>query len=963
MNEPMPIYLRAHTELAETKRPRKRNKRQPPKYPEYALVFDCETLLDTSQALTFCGYQICRRDEDSWYFCVEEGLVVADGVTAKERLTVRKYARSHDTEACEGPANIRVLSQSSFIEKVFFPLAYEAGALICGFNLPFDLSRLALDAREARGNRGWSLIMSHYKDKKTGRQRENPFRPRIIISPKDSKAAFITFAGCKDGRYKRARFLDLRTLAWALRNESYRLDSACEAFSVPGKLDHQPSGTITSDEIDYCRQDVRASVALLNAELAEFDSHPIDLLPDRAVSSASIGKAYLSEMGVIPPLQKFRVSPAILGVAMQAYYGGRAECRIRNTSVPVALVDFTSQYPTVNTLLGLWNVLTAESIRFEDARDEVRRMVSKVTLEDARNPKFWKRLSWFALVRPEGDVLPVRTTYNADAYNIGLNHLDSGKPIWLSGPDVVASVLYTGKPPEILRAIRMVPKGKQKGLKPVEFRGETLIDPRKVDFFKTVIEARAVAKEKKQEALAYALKILANATSYGLFVEVNPTRVNGRDNVRIFSGEDRFSSSAQIIETKGNWYFPPIAALITGGGRLLLAMLECIVAKAGGTYLFADTDSMGIVATKRGGLVPCIGGPHRLPNGGEAVKAFSFENVREIVLAFDPLNPYDKNLVSDLLKIEKMQSGLNGYAISTKRYALYSRTVDGVKVEKASEHGLGYLYPPKFGFNDDIGAPDWIVELWEYILRGVESLPPITPSWFDQSAMMRFTITTPQVLKPLQRLQKNVSLCKRAKPYNFVLSPILNRFVLAGFPEPITLITPFTHDPKQLSRQHWVNIHNGRIYRTIPVPTETHREIVEEFCVHRESKSRAPDGKPCDFDTRGLLKRTHVICTSVVAHGKETDRQWERGEDISVLFPLLPEYLPNETEKMVSDPVLPSKIRQMSIREMAQKSGLSTRTVRAARRGKRLQKSTILKLQKTLSEALDSEDSDSPNEA
>ncbi len=40
----------------------------------------------------------------------------------------------------------------------------------------------------------------------------------------------------------------------------------------------------------------------------------------------------------------------------------------------------------------------------------------------------------------------------------------------------------------------------------------------------------------------------------------------------------------------------------------------------------------------------------------------------------------------------------------------------------------------------------------------------------------------------------------------------------------------------------------------------------------------------------------------MIAHGKETDRQWQEGEDISFLFPLLPEYCPNETTRMVSDP-------------------------------------------------------------
>ncbi len=60
------------------------------------------------------------------------------------------------------------------------------------------------------------------------------------------------------------------------------------------------------------------------------------------------------------------VSNKHLGIAMQAYYGGRSECRIRRTAVPVVLTDFTSQYPTVNALLGNWGVLTAKDVSFKN---------------------------------------------------------------------------------------------------------------------------------------------------------------------------------------------------------------------------------------------------------------------------------------------------------------------------------------------------------------------------------------------------------------------------------------------------------------------------------------------------------------------------------------------------------------------------------------------------------------------
>lgn len=952
MTELMPIYLRAHTTFSEPERRWRGHRKRWDRFPDFALIFDCETTLNTStQSLTFGSYAVCRRERNGEYVCIEEGLFFADGASEKERRIIQEYSKLNKSQAVRGyPSTIRVMSRNVFVGKVLLRLAFDGGAMICGFNLPFDLSRLAVEARAARNRKGWSLILSEYKDKNTGELKENRFRPRIVITPKDSKAAFIHLTGTVERKNIPGCFLDVRTFVWALRNESHSLESACKAFGIKGKLKHKLTGRITPEEIAYCRQDTQATLRLLNAVSIEFLKHPLKkLLPERAISPASIGKAYLLEMGIRPPLEKFSVSDEVMGIGMEAYYGGRAECRNRHTPLPVAVVDFTSQYPTVNTLMGLFKYLTAETLEIVDATDEIKRFCGGVTLERTFDPQLWKELCWFALIKPDSDIFPVRTTYDGNSYNIGINCLSSEKPIWFSGPDVVASILQTGKVPQILRAIRLKPQGQQNRLSPVRFQGQVYVDPRRQDFFKNVVEARAQAKKMGNESLAYFLKILANATSYGLFVEVNPERKGEREQVQVFSGNDSFSCSTPIIEKKGPWYFPPLGALITAAGRLLLTMLERTVADAGGTYLFADTDSMGIVSNPEGGYVHCKGGPHKLlENGLEVVRALSFEDIRKIVQKFERLNPYNRRFVQQILKIEKMEAGLYGYAISTKRYALYSRTSDGLRIEKVSEHGLGYLCPPKGGFNKRVKSPQWIVDFWEYLLRRAESLPAKAPSFFRKPAMLRMAVTTPQVLRPLQRLQKGLPYELRTKPYGFVLSPILNRFMEAARTEPITLITPFTKDLRKLHRQKFVNIHNGEIFDTPPIPVETFADVFEEFCLHPENKSTAPDGGMCEPKTEGLLRRRAINAGWVVRHGKETDRKWEQGDDISLLFPLLPEYHPDETDKMIRDAGLQQSSRQVPQRMLAAEANVSTRTVRAARKGKRLRKQTVLKLQNAL---------------
>jgi hypothetical protein len=998
MSSLVPMFLRAHTVgIKSTKRIGKNRSStlQPdttasePKWPEYALVFDTETTIDERQALNFGFYRFCRHDGNGIYFAIEEGLFYADELllTSPGAMSLLKhYIASHPAETPEGyPAKLRLRSRNEFIERVFWRAIEGASAVVVSFNLPFDLTRVALDCRPARRlNEGWSLVMSQDNDPETGLLRDNPFRHRIKLRPKDSKAAFIKLAGVsirnkKTGKriksYVRGRFLDLRTLGWALRNQSYNLEAACGAFGVPGKLPHEPTGQITPEEIDYCRQDVRATLGLLNKMRAEFDLHPINLILDRAYSPASIAKAYLKQMGVIPPLQKFNFAPEVLGVTMQAYYGGRAECRIRHTPVPVVYTDFLSEYPTVNTLMGLSSLLTAERVTTEDATDEVRALLSNFTADIAFDQDFWKNLTFYALVQPSGDILPVRTTYNGETTNIGINPLTSEEPIWYAGPDVIAATLLTGRPPKILRAFRLVGDGQQAGLSSVALRSMVPVDPRTEDFFKKVIEARARIKsnsalsKEERDAHSYFLKILANSGSYGLFVEVNPEKTGKgtRKKVQVFSGERAFSTTSPVLEPFGEWYCPPLAALITGAGRLLLALLEHSITKVGGTYLLCDTDSMAIVASENGGLVACAGGPYHLPDGREAVKALSWNDVREIVKQFEKLNPYDRNAVPlSILKIEDVnfcddaQREIWGYAIAAKRYALFTRPADSVRIENPKAHGLGYLYPPKQGYDLVVDAPIWIREAWEWLLHEVLGLPLREIPWFESPAMMRFTITTPEVLKVLQTRQAHLPYRDRVKPCNFVQSPIINHVgghPIGTDPNHLTLIAPFSSDPSRWYKRQYVNVHDGKLHRLgqpgkrLPSQAEpkTFGDVVAQYRWHPEAKSLGPDGKQCGPRTEGLLIRTPVTAEIPFRYiGKETDRRWEQGEDISMLDSKIVEYSPNETARLVCDSELQQLVRHVSIRKLARAARVPANTVKAARRGDRLQRSTVNKLRKAL---------------
>jgi hypothetical protein len=619
------------------------------------------------------------------------------------------------------------MSRNLFVRKIFWG-AVRRGDLIVGFNLPFDLSRLAVKFANAKKS-GWSLAPTLRKGRRSGKSEIDIERPRIVITSINSKSAFFKLSSKwrPEEWRNEPRFLDLRTLTFALRNVAFSLSSACKAFGVQGKMSYTPTGRITLKEISYCREDVAATGRLLDAAKQEFDCHLIELRPDQAYSPASIAKSYLDAMNIAHPKEKFRVANSIYGISMQAYYGGRAECRIRKTPVPVILTDFTSQYPTVNALLGNWAVLKASSIRFKPCTRKARKWLSEINFKDTFTPAFWKNLSFFALVEPDKTLLPVRTVYSGRTRNIGLNYLTPRKPIWYAGPDVVASILLQGSTPKIIKAVRMEPSGHQKNLSSTHLANKVPIDPTKDDFFVRVIEQRNRLKRSDPQVSSF-LKVLGNSGSYGLFVQVDPDTLQKPKNVRVYSGEKGRRQPSSYVEKIGPWYFPPLASLITSGGRLLLAMLERCIQRAGGSYLFCDTDSMCIVGSKQGGVVRCVGGKPNL-HGMESIRALSLQEIKSIARRFDRLNPYDPKFVKDILRIEdvnfvdsdanKPLRRLFGYAIAAKRYAIYTETKNGISVVKASGHGLGYLFAPKRNSDDeksgdetedDDKAPVWVVE-------------------------------------------------------------------------------------------------------------------------------------------------------------------------------------------------------------------------------------------------------------
>lgn len=964
----LPMAVRAYTPPVTQPKARRASRW---KRPALTLVLDTETSIDTTQRLRFGVWRVYNHD-----CLIDEGIFTGDDLSPTECDVIATYAADQPTETPDR-APLRVLSRRAFLAEVFWPVTYKGRGLVVGFNLPFDLARLAVGSGTARGPRmggGFSLTLWEYE--RNGIWEENRYRPRVTVKAIDSKRSLISFTkrhspdeddlipeGSRDGKPDPGyvfpgHFLDLRTLAFALTNKAYSLKSACAAFGLAhGKLETDAHGTVTPDYLAYARRDVLATWELCGALVAELGRHPIPLAPTKALSPATVGKHYLEAMGIQPPLVRWpEIDSSPLGYAMSAYYGGRAEAHIRKTPVPVVYLDFLSMYPTVNALMGLWSVLIAEQVIWQDATDDVRKILAGVTLKCCFEPALWRQLPVLVQIAPDHDILPVRARYDGgQSWQIGLNVLAGGEPRWYTLADCVASTLLSGKPPTVLQALRLVPDGVQPGLRPVSLRGEVRINPSASDFFRTVIEERKslpeTLSETDRERLGGFLKVLANSTSYGIFAEMNRQERGGdrRQVVTVYGlGEDPFETAVQAPEEPGAWCFPPLAAFIAGAARLLLALLERCVTDLGGTYAMADTDSMAIVATERGGLVPCPGGSERLRRK-PAIRALSWAEVEGIRARFTRLNPYDPELIlGSVLELEKDNFDSHGQrrqlwclAISAKRYCLYSLDSEGTPtIEKPSEHGLGHLLNPTDPGSDN---GDWMELLWLGIVREALGLEPDWPAWLDRPAISRLTVSSPELVRPFAGMNAGKGYTDQFKPFSFMLVghvPPLGHPTVAD-PARFQLVAPYETDPRRWLELPWIDRYSGN---SVPVTTDpldqrpthallqTYGDVLGAFQTHPEAKSADATGRACTRRTVGLLQRRMVQETYVAHLGKEANKL----ELVEVGFEHDPDAVRTEYTRPGHDhwsaEMLPV-LREANLRDVAAATGISTRQLRNLARG------------------------------
>lgn len=760
---------------------------------------------------------------------------------------------------------------------------------------------------------------------------------------------------------------------------SFSLESACEAFGVEhGKQSTARHGEVTEEYIDYNRRDVLATSELAAKLLEEYNKHGLALQVTKAYSPASIGKAYLREMGIEPILKRQPDFPKhYLGFAQSAFFGGRTSAHIRKVSVPVVYTDFLSMYPTVNSLMQLWRFVIAREIKIvEHCKDEFLYFLNgiKSNPADLFNPNTWEHLAAFVKIIPDGDILPTRSKYNAASndWQVGVSYLYAGdhkanRALWFSLPDVIASVLLSGKIPRIVDAFRIEAHGIVDGLKTATLYGAIEVAPQKQDFFKRVIEERKRLSPRtdissgERKKLDKALKVLANAASYGIYAEMNRQESDHTLKVKCYGiDQEPFICFVAHPDKPGEYCFPPMASLITGAARLMLALLERSVAELGGTYAMEDTDSMAIVATENGGLIPCPGGSLQTRYNREAVKALSWKQAQQIADRFAALNPYSRDAVQgSILKIEEdnfdpvthKQRQLYCSAISAKRYALFVRDAkdnpvllrDGINnhADRWSEHGLGHLLNPTDLQDED---RDWIAQAWVNIIRKEFGLLANGLGFENCSAVGRISVSSPAVMLPLANLNKQKGYEDQIKPFNFLLSCHVKQLghPIGCDPERFHLIAPYESDSRRWTTNEWVDQYTGNTYGiTTTEPhgnrhtarVKTYGDILIEYEFHPETKNADAEGNPSGKQSIGLLQRRHVQIERIKYIGKESNSIEDVDSGLvhseASVYTQYPDSRSDEWETKIRP-----ALKRVSLSKLVERSGISRSALKELRAGR-----------------------------
>src|SRR5208283_3715491 len=241
----------------------------PPLNYDRVLVFDTETTTDQNQNVKFGFFKIYQNG-----MFQHQGLFF-NPITLNDTdiNTLKAYAKKHD---------IPLYPLEEFVDDVFYQEVFHKRTLCVGFNLAFDISRIAAKSVNARKNnrQGFTVYLS-----------KNPANPPITIQQIGNNVKtcrFSTSISNQKGDYFTGFLLDVQTLAEVLLQAKHlSLDKVGQLLDLTVKktvvLEH---GKVTPAYIAYNIRDVDTTYEAYKRLMEELKIYDIGIPPTKIFSSA-----------------------------------------------------------------------------------------------------------------------------------------------------------------------------------------------------------------------------------------------------------------------------------------------------------------------------------------------------------------------------------------------------------------------------------------------------------------------------------------------------------------------------------------------------------------------------------------------------------------------------------------------------------------------------------------------------
>lgn len=337
-------------------------------------------------------------------------------------------------------------------------------------------------------------------------------------------------------------------------------------------------------------------------------------------SSGTVANVILRRLGVTAPLAKFPVpDDAALDRWTRAHYGGWVTAEFPPVPFAAADLDICSAYLVSAHSLGWWSYETAAEVIEEDVASE---LVDFASTDDLARRLLDPNMAgrWGCTIVEadcDGEPWPVETDQPGKNPRMEVRPVrERDHPRPYAAFDYFAAALRAGRLPALRSATRLVALGRQEGLRRA-FVYDMELGPDEDPALRLILR-RQRAKDDGEDRLAAALRVIGNAF-YGQTARTDTEWV-------------KVGGQLRKVQVPGPYAWPPIAASIPALVRLWLHVAEYLIEARGGRVAARDTDGM---------LVPCSleGGMVRLPDGTQ-IRSLSFDELDEVLAAFDPLAPH-----------------------------------------------------------------------------------------------------------------------------------------------------------------------------------------------------------------------------------------------------------------------------------------------------------------------------------